>query len=77
MKIRKPTIAFLILIAATAVFAAVIGMISYNNISSLDKQRTEFRLEIVQQMLDILEKDFSAEYDRYLERIQSVSEYAS
>ena len=77
MKIRKPTIAFLILIAATAVFAAVIGMISYNNISSLDKQRTEFRLEIVQQMRDILEKNFSAEYDRYLERIQSVSEYAS
>ena len=74
MKIRKPTMAFLILIVATAVFASVIGMISYSNISSLDKQRTEFRLEKVQQMLDILEKDFSAEYDRYLERIQSVSE---
>ena len=74
MKIRKPTIAFLILIAAASVFAVVVGMISYNNISNLDKQRTEFKIEKVQQMLYILEKDFSTEYNRYLERIQSVSE---
>ena len=74
MKLQKPSIAFLILIAAAAVFAVVVGMISYNNISSLDKQRTEFKIEKIQQMLDILEKDFSEEYNRYLERIQSVSD---
>ena len=68
MKLQNPSIAFLILIAAAAVFAVVVGMISYNNISSLDKQRTEFKIEKIQQMLDILEKDFSEEYNRYLER---------
>lgn len=71
MKIRKPIYSFLLVIVLTAAFAAGIAALSIKMYNDRDRKRNEIKIERIQQMLDSLEKDFSDEYNRYLDKIQS------
>lgn len=73
MKIRKPAYAFLLLIVLSALFAAGIGALRLDTIFRREQVRTEFKIEKIRQMLALIEKDYTTEYNRFLKRIESVT----
>ena len=72
MKIRKPGVAFLILIMLSALYVAVIFLFSYKDIYEREQKRNDLKNERIKQMLNLINVEFSEEYDRHLNRNEVV-----
>ena len=71
MKIRKPGVAFLILLVLTVISAGCIAYVSISSIVQRDNARNELKIERIRDTLDVLNQDLSSEYEQYIGKIKS------
>ena len=73
MKIRKPIFGILILLILSLVFAAGVAVVSYQALYERSGERARLKVDGVQKTLEVMENDYTAVYDAFLNRLANVS----